>query len=565
MIKKLSLKFGSSPRQNPLSIDVGSVTVFVGPNNSGKSLILRELDQYCRTGKPESERFVFDILEFEAFTLEVANERIDQMQLSRKSNENVPEGNVLVGKLGQRNNIGRAQLLEWMLNPNKHGPFFCRYYMSSNTLKLDGAIRMNLINSQTRGDALETPATSFQVLFNDDKKRHEARRICHDAFQHYLVVDPTNGDQLRLRLSRRVPASNAEEQGLHSEAREFHKSAQAVADMGDGVKAFTGMIVETIAGDPEVLLIDEPEAFLHPSLSFKLGKELSLASSKSGKRLFVSTHSPGFVMGCIQSGVDVNIVRLTYDGNIATARLLSSEELRPLMREPLLRSTRVIEALFYESVVIGEGDSDRAFYQEINERLLQFGEGKGISNCLFLNAFGWQSIHKILGPLRRLGIPVATVIDIDVIKGHGNAWRTLLVSGEYPQTELNSIAQARGDIKTAFSELDTEDKKMNKMKEEGVALLSGEVKEAANNLFDRLDEYGLFVVRIGELESWLPKLEVENRESKSDWLISAFEKMESDPDSENYLKPDEELTDVWAFLESVKMWLKNPARKGIPD
>jgi predicted ATP-dependent endonuclease of OLD family len=43
--------------------------------------------------------------------------------------------------------------------------------------------------------------------------------------------------------------------------------------MSDGVRAFTGIITEVIAGDPNILLIDEPEAFLHPSLAYKLGKE----------------------------------------------------------------------------------------------------------------------------------------------------------------------------------------------------------------------------------------------------------------------------------------------------
>ena len=59
----------------------------------------------------------------------------------------------------------------------------------------------------------------------------------------------------------------------------------------DGVKAFTGMITEIVAGDPVALLIDEPEAFLHPALSFTLGKEIALASLGSEKRLFVSTHN----------------------------------------------------------------------------------------------------------------------------------------------------------------------------------------------------------------------------------------------------------------------------------
>lgn len=140
-----------------------------------------------------------------------------------------------------------------------------------------------------------------------------------------------------------------EERGIHAEAVKFHSNAMPISLASDGVKAFTGMVTEMIAGDPSVLLMDEPEAFLHPSLSFKLGKEVSGIMSASDKRLFVATHSSNFVMGCIQSGAPVNIVRLTYRNDIPTARILPNEDILKLMRNPLLRSTGVLSGLFTSS------------------------------------------------------------------------------------------------------------------------------------------------------------------------------------------------------------------------
>jgi AAA15 family ATPase/GTPase len=46
MIEELTLKFGSSPSEPPLQFSPGPVTVFVGPNNSGKSLLLREVEAF---------------------------------------------------------------------------------------------------------------------------------------------------------------------------------------------------------------------------------------------------------------------------------------------------------------------------------------------------------------------------------------------------------------------------------------------------------------------------------------------------------------------------------------
>src|SRR5260370_23066181 len=84
------------------------------------------------------------------------------------------------------------------------------------------------------------------------------------------------------------------------------------------------------------------------------------------------------------------------------------------MRNPLLRSTGVLGGLFYESVIVTESDADRAFYQEINERLLRFQPERGLNNALFLNAQNKQTVPTILAPLRQLGIPAAGIVDVDV-------------------------------------------------------------------------------------------------------------------------------------------------------
>ncbi|MBK9168926.1 MAG: hypothetical protein IPM24_15855 [Bryobacterales bacterium] len=99
----------------------------------------------------------------------------------------------------------------------------------------------------------------------------------------------------------------------------------------------------------------------------------------------------------------------------------------------LLRSTGVLSGLFYEFVVVTESDADQAFYQEINERLLQFKPEWGIPNCLFLNAQNKQTVQTLLRPLRKLGIPAAGVVDVDVLKEGGANWTNLLSSAHLPQ------------------------------------------------------------------------------------------------------------------------------------
>jgi hypothetical protein len=226
------------------------------------------------------------------------------------------------------------------------------------------------------------------------------------------------------------------------------------------------------------------------------------------------------------------------------------------MRNPLLRSTGVLSGLFYEFVVVTESDADRAFYQEINERLLRFKPDWGIPNCLFINAQNKQTVQTIIRPLRQLGIPAVGIVDIDVLKEGGTVWANLLSSANIPEITLNSLATFRQAVKQAM------DKSGKDMKRDGgLAILESSEREAAKNLLSQLSEYGIFVVPGGELESWLKLLDASGHGPS--WLINIFEKMGEDSEASNFLKPSD--NDVWLFMKSVKNWLIDSNRKGIPD
>jgi hypothetical protein len=416
--------------------------------------------------------------------------------------------------------------------------------------------RMTLINEGPAGDLLSDGMTPLQVLFRKDDLRKKLSAKIFDAFEFRFTIDPTNVGNLRIKLSATAPPSPEIERGWTQESVDFHSKARDIQQFSDGVKAFTGILTAVIAGDPYVILVDEPEAFLHPALAFKLGKDIAETTADSKKRLVVATHSPDFVMGCIQSGAPVNIVRLTYRLGTATARVLESDKLLKLMRNPLLRSTGVLAALFYEFVVVAEGDADRAFYQEINERLVRFGGGnRGVPNTLFLNAQNRQTVDQIIGPLRGLGIPAAAVIDIDVVKEGGTVFSRLLDSACVPDITQHSLATARAQILAAFKATGKDP-----VLEGGVDLLNGGDRDASKDFFDRLAEYGIFVVQRGALENWLPQLGASLR--KDEWLPKVFEKMGEDPASSEYVKPTSD--DVWKFLDSVTRWLRDPSKKGIP-
>ncbi|WP_319784113.1 ATP-dependent nuclease [Oceanisphaera sp. IT1-181] len=557
MFDSVKLKFGSAATEELLDLSVTPITVFVGPNNSGKSKILKELYHFCREGNLDSRGVIVEEAVLKDMDEGRFYEKLSHLEKEPNENESLPEGNMIVGNYQERVQIRKENLTQTMgkTNEGHFREWFCQWFLRFNTLLLDGQGRMQLVREQNGGNLQSPPQNSLSALFRDDEKRSEVRRIVNDAFGLHFVIDPTDLGKLKVRLSEETPANEMQERGVHADAVEFHSKAKKIDDLSDGVKAFTGIILELVAGDPMVLMIDEPEAFLHPSLSYKLGKEVSVTASAQNKNIFVSTHSSNFIMGCVQSGVPINIVRLTYSQGVATARLLPDEKLLQLMRNPLLRSTGVIDGLFYEAVIVTESDADRAFYQEINDRLLKYSPEKGISNCLFINAQNKQTVHQIIRPLRELGIPAIAIVDIDILKEGGQVWANFLGSGFVPQISQTPLGTIRQAIKQKFNDLSIDMKKQG-----GISALPDDEREAAENLLGQLKEYGLFVVPNGELECWLKQLGASGHGPK--WLVEVFEKMGENPDSENYVKPEN--GDVWSFISSINEWASLVSRKGIP-
>ncbi len=560
MIEKLYIKFGAQKGQSPLQINVMPITVFVGPNNSGKSRVLIEIENYCRRTMGQPNDVILDKMEFSEYSRDAIEEELSKIELTPQMGEVVNPGNVIIGKLNPQNNqVFRAQvnkegLINEAMNPNQRRGYYSTF-MNMYTVRLDGTNRLNLLNEQDAGDLQKTPINHLSYLFINNDLRTEVRRIVHDAFSKYFVIDPTNIGKLRVRLSDREPNNEREEKGWEQEAIEFHKKAIEISKASDGVKAFVGIITTILAGDPKVALIDEPEAFLHPALSNKLGKEIARALARSRKRLFVATHSASFLMGCIQSGSPLNIVRLTYNSKTPTARVLPQDKILPLMRNPLLRSTGVLNGLFYESVVVTESDADRAFYQEINERLLLVGDKRGIPSCLFLNAQNKQTVWDIVKPLRELGIPALGIVDVDVLKEGGKVWQKPLEGAFVPEISHQTLNTQRRDILNAMENTGKDMKR-----DGGINILERADKEACENFLEQLFEYGILIVPGGELESWLNHLSVSGHGSQ--WLINVFEKMGDSPDDPDYVKPSK--GDVWDFIGKAKQWLSNVQRKGIP-
>jgi ABC-type ATPase involved in cell division len=559
MIERLHLKFGPGPDQPPVSFAPGPMTVLVGPNNGGKSVLLEDIKQlFCYVPSPsvpgpQSVRPSLTILD-DLSTRALTPEESRELYANRWKTDDIFLGSLLEGDQVPPGHwtVPREAIATWQEQRDPHikhqAETAARRML---VLKLGTKDRLSLLRQRPAGTMRQAPRNSFQVLFRDDDRRLLLRKEIFEAFGLYFVLDNMEGGVLRAAMSALEP-DVVVERSRSEGAFELFRSCIPFEQMSDGVNAYTGMLASVLCADQRVLLIDEPEAFLAPTLSRRMGNLLSdLASDRLGN-VIVSTHSSDFLIGCVESGRELNIVRLTYDRatNAATARLLEGGRLKVMMQDPYLRSTGMLAALFHRGAIVGEHDVDRAFYSEINERLLKYSHG-GARNCVFLNGHGWQSLKVIIRPLREMGVPAAAVVDLDVIKKPELA--DLLEAASVPAVLRSSLGGMRGQADGAFRAKDLESS-------DGIAQLPAEDRPCAEALIKIVEEYGVFIVPAGRAEKWLASLHVDA--SKRNWLPAMFARLGSDPDATGYVRP--EAGDVWDFVRSVGRWIGNPRRKGMP-
>src|SRR6266436_9561821 len=163
MLNSITLRFTERPE--PVIIPTEGVTIFVGPNNSGKSLALREVEQALINGQTEQAKLVRD------FDISMPN--TEQLQtaidlLRKKAPRGLAPDHVYIGRFlpnGQldSNTVGVNDLQTQTKGNNKQWVTanFWRFFQ----IRLDGRTRFDLTNDRPTGDLLGNPKMFWFISF----------------------------------------------------------------------------------------------------------------------------------------------------------------------------------------------------------------------------------------------------------------------------------------------------------------------------------------------------------------------------------------------------------------
>lgn len=352
---------------------------------------------------------------------------------------------------------------------------------------------------------------------------------------------------------------------------------------GDGLRSALGIISAIISARKPVILIDEPEAFLHPPQALQLGEIISSLVDDS-KQIFIATHSADFLRGLLSSTRDAVIIHLDRTADVTDAKVLDSATLNQIVTDPLLSSSRVLEGMFYKGVVATEADADSVFYQRLFQKIGAADE------VHFVNAHNKQTLKKLIAPYQQLGVKFAMIADADVIRDTHEFTDILQITSDEQlknqilqeretilahfqrqskyevfcelkaktkelveqttvteTTALDIIERELFDFRTKLKKLREESDELAELKKSGRASLPADLQVRFDSLWDKCASIGLFIVNVGELESWLIDYGINRTSNKSKWISEALSKLfEIEPDNNKA---------VWKFVDALKAFL----------
>lgn len=528
------------------------VTAIVGPNNSGKSLTLREILDYLQRGNSLPLRNAVKNLQidyqgsahefYERLRRFYSSKGAGQYGYGTFTEEHVYANGSPITQSQIANAWGQNGGISQIANT------ICLY--------LDAASRLTLVGNGGIYDVhLQGPSSIPQRVYASRELEERISQLTMRAFGAPFTVNRYGGGTINLHLGK---VSTPET--LPPSSAEYLTEINALPywqDQGDGMRAFLGIALSVVTSDCPLILIDEPEAFLHPPQARILGRVLTELRARDSQ-IIVATHSSDIIDGITSAAdapTEVSIARLTRpESNSNRVAQVSAETIRELYDDPLIKHYNILDGLFSTGVVLCEADSDCTYYRAVLGTIEKLGNGVSAESISphFAHCGGKARLPKAVKALKSANVPVVCAVDLDLLQNDSEfealvtafggspadytAWRNDITSAVMQYSKRPSRVAARAvvnaifDAKTSAELTSAEIGKIRdavtgisgwkEAKKHGRGFFSGQAVSSFDKLDEMLRTLGIYLVREGELERFHPGISADN---KSVWLRQVLE------------------------------------------
>ena len=504
-----------------LELEEDDIVVFVGPNNSGKSAALRELEAWVARSVPG-----LVVKNAELHKEGTQDDLRAYLEINAQKSGDV--ANLHYGGIGY--NIHYTNLVYFDDTTDRHpvAPFFAKRLATEGRITDSNAAPALALFK-------DPPTHPIHLLLMDEGLSRDISDKFRHAFGMDLVPFRAGGSQFPLYVGDKPAVPHGKDELSREFVEALQESGKVLETQGDGMRSFAAVTLHALAGRTHsIQFLDEPEAFLHPPQARLLGRYIA-ESKLGGSQLFIATHSTDVLEGLIEGGSDkVRIVRLRREGDVNHVKELSKEKTRSVAKDTLARFSRVFDGIFFEHVVICEADADCMFYQSVLN--LPSISGDRRPDVLFAHAAGKHRMARLADTLRSLDVPVSVIADIDILDNEGTFrnlfeklggkwkdvqvhWKTIrdaVVSQRPPRNAKQVVDLIQTQLKGISGEEDFPQERVRAirqvfkdaspwgaMKGSGrSALPPGEATRQFDQLCEKCSIHRLWIVQVGELEGF---------------------------------------------------------------
>ena len=563
-----SLVLNDGTKTNP-----SALTVFIGPNNAGKSQALKDILNLST--RPSHARR--DVVVVTNTNFQLPETLADLVHAYPSLTRTQDKGgnwryHGLNPMLDQQHTVGGGRWPEDFEPPfltpesrEKHRDWFGEQFGPGLVAFLTTEQRLRLVKEAPSSDNEYSTANLLQAFYNSHSatERKVSDYVSKLFTNKRIALDFTTLRNLRIR----VASDFSDVPPDPRDAREVMRGKRLLDEQGDGIRSFVGIVVALETLDRPLILIDEPEAFLHPPQALAIGRFIA-GETRSGRQIIVATHSTDVLRGITSVTQEADIIRVDRVDDTNRFQQLSPASLKNVILDPLLSSSRVLDGLLYPVAIVTEGDRDSRFFQAVLQKL------PDALDTHFVNASSKQAVPQIMAVYTDMGIRRAGIVDFDILRVDAD-WQQALGTLSFSETERNRATLIRDEIaqfvkqqpvdqriravKDKIAEVDeslrehesaqfaTPEEKhraderflksmerrlqeaahetgpWNELKRKGRDHLPEALQSSFDDLFELCADKGFFILPTGELESMLADYGIEHTTNKRDWIRRALQ------------------------------------------
>ncbi|MBF0407759.1 MAG: ATP-binding protein [Candidatus Riflebacteria bacterium] len=547
-----------------LELSDNDIVVFVGPNNAGKSSALSDIIELVGNRRPG--KVIRDLSIKKTGT----KDDVEAWLASISNHSHLEDPAKTLYKLLKCSIWSHGIELSWECADEKGlshlTPLFFRYLKTED--------RLQEILPEKRVNYLREPLSHpLHFLDANEEIERTISSYIQKVFGESICVHRGSGSEIEL-IYGTIPEIPPNLDRISIEYLSKLDRLERAHIQGDGVRSCLGILLNTLVAPTSCVLIDEPEAFLHPPQSKLIGQLLA-NELPQGTQLLLATHSGDLLRGLLDAGSNrVRIVRIERAGDQNKIQELPEKNLLDIINDPFFRHSNVLDGLFHKKILVCESEGDCRFFCSIVESLEESRMEYSAHDILMVGAGGKDGISKISSALRSIGLPVIVVADFDVLRTKetfkrisnslGAPWNNFegdlkivcsSIEDRKPDKNPKEVKDEIIRILDSVSDPSISDELISKIdralqkgsswsrvKDAGLSFVpQGDPSMSCRRLLENLKTYGFFIVPVGQLERFCPSVGGHG----PSWVIEVLKKD---------LRNDLELRSAREFCSEIKNW-----------